>query len=254
MSGLQQNLEKLLRNQTISQAIDDEDWATLLDKIYDWTGHGRIPYDEAVPVLYKMLISCGKTLHKDLGLLPARYLAFEYGPKITELDLSGVKTIDEEAFLQCSPIKLINVDGVKSFEYRSFMSSNITNQPKFENVDIITDEAFRDCMWLKELPFTTATPVASFSPGCFKDCANLDYIELPVKLEFIDSECFMNCGVISKVVLNKKLANIAQHAFRGCIVKEMIYPGTIEDFHKITNSGWKAGGEIKKIICSDGII
>lgn len=253
MNDLQQNLEKLLRNQTISKAIDDEDWATLLDKIHDWTGHG-ISYDEAVPVLYKMLILCGKTLHKDLGFLPARYLAFEYGPKITELDLSGVKTIDKEAFYQCSPVKLVNVDGVKSIGYRSFMSSNITNQLKFENVDIIISEAFRDCMWLKELPFTTATPVTSFSSGCFKDCANLDYIELPVKLEFIDPECFMNCGVISKVVLTKFLANISRHAFRGCIVKEMTYPGTIEDFHRITSPGWKDGGEIKKIICSDGII
>ncbi|MCD8195477.1 MAG: leucine-rich repeat domain-containing protein [Coprobacillus sp.] len=104
----------------------------------------------------------------------------------------------------------------------------------------------------KELPPTTT----SLGGHDFAANTNIENANIPEDITSIGVGCFANCLNLKSVTLPKDLKSIGANAFFNCVsLKKILYPGTKEDFRKVTRgSNWlyKAGTNV--IICKDGAV
>lgn len=68
-----------------------------------------------------------------------------------ELTVFGVEALPSKAFLNCQPLKIINLQDVKSIESFAFHGCNGLETIYAPRVSSISDLAFADCQWLKSV-------------------------------------------------------------------------------------------------------
>ena len=102
--------------------------------------------------------------------------------------------------------------------------------------------------------------IISIGGKSFRKCSNLKFIHIPDSVNKIDSVAFEQCENLYFVSIPNQIEYFGKALFWNCPKLESIeYRGTIDeakeqiDKYKL-NTKFTFGSQVKKLICSDGII
>lgn len=93
-------------------------------------------------------------------------------------------------------------------------------------------EGFRDCTNLQRIELPEGLPTLTASPnygtfGFFRGCSSLEYVKLPSTLKEIGPYCFYQCSSLSSIELPYGLTKIETSAFQGTNLSEIEIPETV---------------------------
>lgn len=158
-----------------------------------------------------------------------------YITDVTEYDL-----IDHPIYGEGTYIIDDNVDGISDnlFKYNKTIVTLIITKNIF-----INEETFKECnieniifdinyfnMYGQKFNFSKSNNlkkvvfpknISNFNYNeifleCFKDCINLEEVELPININRINSKMFENCESLQSIKLNNNLTEIGEEAFKNC--------------------------------------
>ncbi len=119
---------------------------------------------------------------------------FSSNQTLTAVTISGVETIPEGLFFQCSYLKSVKIG---------------------EGVKYISDSAFYDCDSLETVEM--ANEVISIGYRAFEGCGYLKTVTLSSALETIGGSAFQNCSYsLERVVIPSSVTYIGSYAFQNC--------------------------------------
>lgn len=119
--------------------------------------------------------------------------AFYQCYNLTSIDLLGVKTIGDYAFLDCSALESVSLS---------------------DSLDSIGKSSFASCKKLKEIILPNT--VISIGNAAFHGCEMLSDVVLPNSLTTIKEYTFSGCA-IKTINIPNSLESIGNFAFSGCI-------------------------------------
>lgn len=95
-----------------------------------------------------------------------------------------------------------------------------------EGVEIIGDEAFRECKGLTEIKLPSS--LTSIGEGAFASCSGLTGIQLPEGLTNIGRGAFIGCTGLSRIQMPEGLTSIGNFAFNWCTeLTSVVFPSTL---------------------------
>lgn len=127
--------------------------------------------------------------------------------------------------------------------------SNIPMTVKGMEVTEIAKGAFKDCTQLNtvNLPRT----IKKINAGAFTGCVNVENLSLPYGIEEIDDEAFNGCTALKTVTLPGSITRIGNKAFFGCAALENIaFPDNSVDIgaDAFANTAWIQGQSAEYLI------
>lgn len=119
--------------------------------------------------------------------------------------------------------------------------------------------AFASCTGLEEISLSDAIVAlpepTTFENGLFQNCAALEEICLPAKLESIGSNAFMGCNKLKKISIPPTVTSIGDRAFSYCFsLQELILPPHVTVINEFTYSGEMYGSSIKRLVLPEDIV
>ncbi|EAY13242.1 Leucine Rich Repeat family protein [Trichomonas vaginalis G3] len=186
-------------------------------------------------------------LGKNLTIIPNSCFAYSNISQITIQE--GVKTIESCAFFKCINLKsAIIPNSVQNFGGSCFPNDiNLTLPPNSQfwfdhqnilynsnrdtiilclslnerydipdNVTEITQAAFRGITELITINFLPNSKLIWIGDGAFRDCINLQYINLPNSIKSIGGDAFSGCHKFNLTEFPESLTFIGNSAFIGC--------------------------------------
>ena len=152
--------------------------------------------------------------------------AFDGCDKITEITIPNTFTeIGAAAFFGCRGLKSVNIpNSITSLDQNVFLNCNrLTKLVLPKNVTEIPDYAFGGCNQVVDIVIPEG--VTTIGKAAFQDCTSLKSVTIPMSLQMVDSSAFLT----------------KSHGF------DIYYPGTEEDFQKITVERNNPAFTVKKL-------
>ncbi len=144
------------------------------------------------------------------SVLALGHSVFSYNTALCDVSLpEGVCEIPMRAFQGCSALKNINL----------------------ENIEVIGEHAFYDCVGLEALSISDKTQ--KICEYAFYNCAGVKVIDIAEgsALEAIEESAFRGCSALETLYLDRaeSLKAIGKHAFEYCVsLKNLTLPGSLE--------------------------
>lgn len=162
---------------------------------------------------------------------------------------STLKTINEDAFYQCSALSNITLpSGLQTIARNVFRDCIVLTAMSIPNtVKSIGASCFQGCTKLKTCTFPTSSLLTSISGGMFSDCTTLEAIEIPASITSIGSSTFSNCTSLKSVTFLgvSKLKEISSSCFSGCSsLTTFTIPSTVT---KIGNTAFQNCTSLTKV-------
>lgn len=149
--------------------------------------------------------------------------AFGWNPKLTKVDLGGVNTIGELAFVGCSSLKTIDLSRVFAIGDNAFRLCDGLETIDLSSIKSMGFAAFAECTSLKEVITADTTPIGGYA---FMYCDSLQAIEINSKT--IGEFAFFECPNLQSVTFNNAVDTIGVAAFHGCIhLKNVEFKSTV---------------------------
>ena len=139
--------------------------------------------------------------------------------KITSLDLSKMKMIDQAAFFNITSLKDITAMPERSFTLgaNAFYECKSLQSIDLKNATAIGKQCFYNC---QNLIVTDLTNIKELGGKAFYQCPSLGEINLPNVIT-IGENCFQYSNITS-VTLGQYIKSIATRAFNGCVNLETV--------------------------------
>lgn len=96
----------------------------------------------------------------------------------------------------------------------AFADSTLEYIEMFGSITTIGDDAFRNCVNLKEM--TIPDSVTSIGAGAFQNCANITELTIPASVTSIGAGAFEGCQGLEKVTILCDASLLGEGAFAGC--------------------------------------
>lgn len=160
--------------------------------------------------------------------------AFRNNIKIRRLVLdSNVTEIRNNAFLNCTAMKSIEMPGVKVVGQGAFEGCVSLGKAEFSDpVQKLGKAAFAGCKRLREVKINSDSKVKIIYPDTFRECQNLEVIQLPEGTASIQTRAFYHCG-FKNLKLPEGLKSIGDSAFLKCRRLEYIrIPSSVKRIEK----------------------
>lgn len=146
----------------------------------------------------------------------------------------GIQDVDLAPFREC-PLETVLFDegitelpGTKSgavYDKVGFLGgSGLEEIVLPDTIEIIGDQAFRDCKKLKKVTFPKN--LKKIEDGAFANCIALEKAIIPEGTEIVEEEAFKNCTALAEVFLPKTLQDCGFQSFDGTTALKKI---TFED-------------------------
>ncbi len=161
-----------------------------------------------------------------------------YVSKIKSIALpKQVKTIGHEAFYGCRNLSEVTLnEGLEYIGGNAFNESGVENIDLPSSVNYVGSYAFYDCRNLKTAKinseFVYNEDEKDEDKFIFKDCINLEKVELSDDVETVWGYQFYNCEKLKDVKVSKNLKTIKQFGFARTAIESIDLPEgleTIED-------------------------
>ena len=125
-------------------------------------------------------------------------------------------------------IKKITFFGKKvpSYDFCYFFQE-LENVILSENVESISDKAFKDCTKLKTAKFSVR--LKEIGNYAFSGCTNLESVAFPDSLNTIGNYAFQYCRNVTNWTLNKGLVHVGDAAFYNCGQSSFFIPSTLQE-------------------------
>lgn len=149
--------------------------------------------------------------------------AFASIPAITEIVLPNtVKTIDKQAFTQCTSLEKINIpDKVKQIKDETFLSCKALKEVRLPNyTNSIGVRAFWGCTSLEKINIPPT--VKTIGEQAFQDCKCLVNIDIPDGVTSIENNTFNGCDSVESINVPASVASIGMNAFPQNLQKLII--------------------------------
>ena len=133
------------------------------------------------------------------------------------LDLSGVRGIADNAFLNCRSLTEVTIpNGIKSIAARTFSGcSNLARVTIPDSVACIGEFAFYGCSRLASVKIPDG--VTRIEMSTFSGCSGLTSMTIPDSVMDIGSAAFRNCRGIASMDIPDNVTSIGDKAFSGCV-------------------------------------
>ena len=182
---------------------------------------------------------------------------------------SGVQTIDEYAFSNCSSLNTIeigkSVETIQQFAFENCIELNTIEIPP--SVRTIGLYCFKGCSNLQAVTFNEG--LKTISGGAFMGCPikelvipdsvtsiltyNYQYVGNYYVGDSYDG-AFEGCTKLTSVTIGKGITSIERETFNGCTsLSTITFTGTVEQWNALSfGTDWRANVPATKVICSDG--
>ncbi|KAK1734287.1 leucine-rich repeat domain-containing protein [Skeletonema marinoi] len=152
-------------------------------------------------------------IDESLTVIPA--WAFYGNRNIEEVECHDrVKTVGEEAFSNCTSLRLIIMSGVKVVECEAFSCCYALAYVECDKLEIIRHHAFLDCESLTSINLPSAKIIKE---DAFLDCHALTNVVFGKELESIKECAFFRCTSLERITIPLKDNMITDDdIFEGC--------------------------------------
>ncbi len=142
---------------------------------------------------------------------------------LEKVDLGGVDTIDDMAFVMSKSLKDIDLSGVSLIGPRAFAYCESLTEIDISSVKSMDQLAFAFCSGLTSVHTGDETPIG---PYAFYDCYNL--VEIELNGNYVGPFAFAFCAGLQTVTFNNAVDTIDTGAFYNCkTLKEVNYRSTL---------------------------
>lgn len=175
--------------------------------------------------------------------------SFATNVELSEIDLAKVKTIGDNAFLECSGITSLNLPDADSIGESAFLKctglENVTLGSAEHCVTKIGKRAFNICTNLKSIDLSHVDEVGEFSfEGSNLESVNLDGVKT------IGQYAFNKSAELKVITMGDGLVSIGQSAFFQTAVESAKIPGTVKELGIYIFSDCK---RLKNVSVDEGI-
>lgn len=174
-------------------------------------------------------------------------------------DLTGARTINAEAFMNCKKMLNPTVGTISTLGARAFSGCSSITEFNFNTgstVKTISDEAFKDCTSLTLITFAQDSQITSFNKYAFAN-TKITSITAPATLNAIGEGCFEDCADLVEVDLSASVYNpgnyqLNSYIFRNCVnLTTVKFPATLEA--QIGSYNFSNCPKLLSINCPNGI-
>lgn len=193
-----------------------------------------------------------KTVKFSKNLLIIPEYMFSQCPRLEDINMpNSIKKIDNFAFDGCGVVNLQLPSNLEYVGYGAFarcMSlSKIMLPATIKNIE---GEAFNGCKRLTTVDFEDGFS-CNIGQDMFRNCDNLETIEIPNGVKYIGSNSFANCKKLSEITIPSTVTSIYNNAFSGCNSLQTIkgYKGSYaETFAKNNGFIFESNGNVKETL------
>lgn len=146
-----------------------------------------------------------------------------------------VRELDKNFFLNCKEMKEVTLpDTLETLGEQTFFNCTALTAIHFgKNVREIGARCFINCTSLTAL--TVPDTVEKLGLRAFNSCQSLTEVTLGAGITTLSSYLFSDCRSLARVTLLAPVTSIGEYAFSACSsFQELVYPGTAEDWAKVT--------------------
>ena len=162
---------------------------------------------------------------------------------LTDIDLTSVRKLGNEAFSGCSSLKSVSLGEVQKIPDGCFSGCTSLFEIDLKNVVSVGQKAFYDCKSLKSAVFSKK--LKELSPWAFYGCSSLENVVLPENLTEIPELCFARCSSIKKIDIPEGVKEIGKRAYLDCCgAEEIIFPPSVK---KICWQAFSSLSSLKKL-------
>ncbi len=197
---------------------------------WDTNADGELSYGEAAAVttLGEVFKNNSDILVFDelqyfTGLTTINEGAFYHCKKLTSAILpQSVTAIGKNAFSNCDLLRQLALPaGLSSIGEEAFYSSGIRSIVIPGGVNTISGSAFRQCLELQNIELNEG--VIYIDIYAFRGCNKLQTVKLPKSLLSIESHAFYGCKTLQTITLPENVAFIGYEAFDECETLASVY-------------------------------
>ena len=110
---------------------------------------------------------------------------------------------------------------VTTIGFAAFEGLHLENITISDNVNIIGERAFENCMWLTSVAINDG--VTSIERDAFYNCSSLTDVDLGESVEYIGPQAFCYCSNLETITIPESVISIEISAFYGCDNLKSIY-------------------------------
>ena len=218
-------VERFLLKDNIKSLILDNN---IHEVVLEWLKYARDEGEQGSRALANYFYECGVNL-------------FDYAENI----ITKVWVQDEYTLDYKIP-QGVEIIGPGAFEDLVMRSATIP-----ASVRLIAKRAFAGSL-ISDLKFDSSIKLNTIDIDAFLRCERLTSVVIPSVRE-IRQNAFYGCDQLTRVELPSDIKIIGKRAFSRCLIKEVIYHGTIADWDNILlySTSFDAGVVVK---CTDGVV
>ncbi len=147
---------------------------------------------------------------------------FAYDSSIVKINLEGIKSIEPNAFYNCSGLTSVTIgNSITSIGPNMFFDCNSLKSVTIGNsVKSIKEYAFCWCVELESI--TIGNNVTSIGGWAFSHCEGLKSATIPGNVKNIGQCAFSFCLSLRDVTLSSNIEHVGEDAFSGCANLERV--------------------------------
>ncbi|MBE6825051.1 MAG: hypothetical protein E7513_06865 [Ruminococcaceae bacterium] len=138
------------------------------------------------------------------------------------IDATPVKGIDSEAFIDVADYQTIILpDSIIELRERSFKNCSASTIMLGDDVEVIGNEAFKDCSQLSDI--ILPTKLKSIGENAFSNCSSVCSLTISKNVQTVGAKAFENCTSLENIYFENPYTEIEEDALNGCAQSLVVY-------------------------------
>ena len=148
------------------------------------------------------------------------------GSSLSNIDTNAIAEMGSYTFVDADIIQITLSENLTVIPKGSFKQTKLASIHIPDNVQIIEDEAFISCRYLKELSFGDNSELLEIQGselyGAFAYCRLLKNFAFPDTLQSIGERAFYQCSSITELIMPVNVSMVGERAFQYCIMLQKV--------------------------------
>ncbi|MBR5137790.1 MAG: leucine-rich repeat protein [Clostridia bacterium] len=157
--------------------------------------------------------------------------------------------IGKNAFEYCNNLSEIDISNVQYIGNNAFSKTGLKSVTLSDKLEVLEYSAFAGCEQLREV--TINAEIKEISSYLFQGCISLEKVVLPDSVEVIKNQAFSNCKKLKEIVIGTNLKEIGEEAFNGCLELKEI--SLSEGLVKIGRKAFSGCVNLRKVPLPEGL-